>query len=63
LRWVDTAALGGVEARISQLTRWVLEADRGGTPFGLQLPALELAPATGPAHRERCLRALALLPT
>ena len=63
LRWVDTAALGGVEARISQLTRWVLEADRAGTPFGLQLPALELPPTTGPAHRERSLRALALMPT
>ena len=63
LRWADTAALASVESRISQMTAWVLQADRTGTAYGLKLPALELAPATGPAHRERCLRALALLPS
>ncbi|MFZ3124074.1 MAG: DUF58 domain-containing protein, partial [Acidovorax sp.] len=60
--WLDLAhaALPGHEARISRLTAWVLQADRLGIDYGLRLPALELAPDTGAAHRQRCLEALAL---
>lgn len=48
------------EARLSRLTRWVLEADMGDTAYGLRLPERTIAPDTGAAHRADCLRALAL---
>jgi uncharacterized protein (DUF58 family) len=60
LGWRHVEHLRDVEARLSQLCRWVLEADRAGIPFGLDLPGALLAPAQGEAHRERCLQALAL---
>jgi uncharacterized protein (DUF58 family) len=50
------------ERRIEQLTRWVLDAHREGRVFRLVLPDQTLGPAQGDAHRERCLRELALLP-
>ena len=60
--WLDWDALGALdtEERLSQLTRWVLDADNGSLAYGLHLPALRLAPDSGPAHRQRCLQALAL---
>lgn len=60
LRWPDTAALGDVEARLSQLTQWVVSLDARGEHYGLELPGFHLEPGSGPAHRERALRALAL---
>lgn len=50
----------GVEARLSQLCRWIEDAYAAGRAFGLRLPGLEIAPNVGPAHRQRCLTALAL---
>ena len=58
LRWEDTAGDG--EQRLSQLTRWVLDAEGYGWRYGLDLPGVAIDPAAGPAHRERCLRTLAL---
>jgi uncharacterized protein (DUF58 family) len=51
-----------VEARISRLARWVVEADRVGARYALVLPAQRLGPAQGHMHRHACLQALALLP-
>ena len=48
------------EARLSQLCRWIEDAHAAGHAFGLRLPGNELQPNIGPAHRERCLTALAL---
>jgi uncharacterized protein (DUF58 family) len=48
------------EARLSQLCRWIEDAYAAGQAFGLRLPGRELPPNIGPAHRERCLTALAL---
>ncbi|MDX1512507.1 MAG: DUF58 domain-containing protein [Gammaproteobacteria bacterium] len=59
LRWSDVDA-GRLEARLSQLCRWVVEADASGSRYGLEVPGLRLAPADGEAHRHACLRALAL---
>jgi len=50
----------GVEERLSQLARWVVDAEAGGERYGLVLPGVELAPNRGPEHRHRCLAALAL---
>ena len=48
------------EARLSQLARWVVDAEAQGERYGLILPELQLAPDRGPEHRHRCLAALAL---
>lgn len=49
-----------VEARLAQLTRWVLDAEIARQPYVLQLPEQRLGPALGETHRHACLRALAL---
>lgn len=59
LDW-DAVPLNDVEARLSQLTRWVLEAEADGRSYGLRLPGTRLTPGHGEAHRFECLKALAL---
>ena len=51
------------EQRLSQLTRWVLDADALHLHYGLRLPDLTMPPASGPTQRADCLRALALYGT
>ncbi|MGH3848617.1 MAG: DUF58 domain-containing protein, partial [Pseudonocardiaceae bacterium] len=60
--WLDFAQVpgAGTEAKLSRLTRWVLDADAAGIPFGLRLPGGEVPPATGEAQRRLCLERLAL---
>lgn len=48
------------EARLSQLCRWVLDAEGAGFRYGLSLPGAEIAPGDGEAHHHACLKALAL---
>jgi len=50
----------GLEARLSQIAAWILAAESRGESYGLRLGETDLPPALGPAHRQRCLRALAL---
>jgi uncharacterized protein (DUF58 family) len=59
--WLDWDSLQGLdqEARLSQLCRWVLDADADGLRFGLRLPSASLGPGNGPQHRHLCLAALA----
>jgi uncharacterized protein (DUF58 family) len=59
LDWDSLSGLG-VEARLSRLCRWIEDAYAGGRAFGLRLPGLLIAANIGPAHRQRCLTALAL---
>lgn len=59
LDWDELAHLDG-EARLSQLTRWVIDAESQQLAYGLRLPGARLEPGRGPAHRHACLRALAL---
>ncbi len=61
LRW-DSATAADREQRIAILCRWVLDADRSGRTFGLDLPGARIEPGGGRRHRHRCLQALALLP-
>lgn len=60
--WLDWAALPAldIEARLSQLARWVLDAQAAHVVFGLRLPGAEIAPASGDDHVHACLAALAL---
>jgi len=48
-----------VETRLSQLCRWVLDAEQAGQRYGLRLPGTTLTPDHGPAHQQACLAALA----
>ena len=48
------------EARLSQLTRWVLEAEGKHLSYGLRLPGTRIAPSRGATHQHACLKALAL---
>ena len=52
-----------VESKISRLTRWVLDADAAGARWALRLPGEPIEADSGPAHRQRCLEALAQLPS
>lgn len=49
-----------LEAKLSRLTRWVLEAETQGLRYGLKLPDGEIATGNGEAHRDECLRRIAL---
>lgn len=60
LDWVATPAALGSEARLSRLTRWVIDAHAAAISFGLRIPGIALPPAPGDAQRERCLEALAM---
>lgn len=62
--WLDWHALGALDAemRLSQLCRWVLDAEQANLRYGLRLPGKTLAPNHGTQHRHRCLEALALFP-
>ena len=59
LDWKDFSS-GSVEQRLSWLCWLVLQHHRRGESFGLRLPGVELALATGDRQRELALRALAL---
>ena len=60
--WLDYAQAGGngQEAKLSRLCAWVLQSDKLALDYGLRLPAREIKPASGEAHKRQCLEALAL---
>lgn len=57
---LQSTRLSMLEAQLSRLTTWVLQAHGLGIAYGLQLGNLRIPPATGEAHQLRCLRELAL---
>jgi uncharacterized protein (DUF58 family) len=61
LLWLDWQLTeGDTETRISQLTRWTLDAHAGGLTYGLRMPGIEIPPDSGESHFRRCLETLAL---
>ena len=60
--WLDLEDVraNDLEARLSALAHWVIEAERFGQSYGLRLPGTVIAPSRGEAQRRRCLEALAL---
>ncbi len=56
--WRNLTALN-TEARLSQLTRWIIDAQRSGLTYGLWIPGAEVAPANNSQHQHHCLRLLA----
>ena len=58
LNW-DSVPHGDAEVKLSQLARWIVDAESHGYSYGLILPGERIDPAHGDAHYHRCLRALA----
>jgi uncharacterized protein (DUF58 family) len=48
------------EEKLARMTRWVLDAEAQGLRYGLRLPDGELPSSNGLAHRDECLRRIAL---
>ena len=59
LNYSDTSATG-VELKLSQLTLWLLLADKANLNYGLRLPGVTINPASTPDHLKHCLKTLAL---
>jgi uncharacterized protein (DUF58 family) len=48
------------EEKLARMVRWVLDAEAQGMRYGLRLPDGELPTNSGIAHRDECLRRIAL---
>jgi uncharacterized protein (DUF58 family) len=48
------------EARLSQLCKWVVDAERRGEGWTLRLPTAPAYKGVGLAHRDQCLHQLAM---
>lgn len=60
--WLDwKKAPGPLEEKCSAMAKWVVEADRQQTLFGIRLPNQVIPLGRGSTHRQKCLRTLALL--
>ena len=62
LQWIDwrILAVSSTEARLSAMTRLIIDAEEAGRHYGLRLPGVEIEPAHGRTHYAHCLKALAL---
>jgi len=60
--WFDWFSLFGASAeeRLSQITLWILDADKLGREFGIQLPNIDIPPDSSTLHTLNCLKTLAL---
>lgn len=60
--WLDYEYTQGAdrEERLSQMCRWVLDADNAGVEYGFRLLGLTIEPNWGNKHSTQCLRALTL---
>jgi len=62
LQWIEWKAIAasGTEARLSIMTRLVMDAEVGRRYYGLRMPNIEISPDHGNRHYQRCLKTLAL---
>jgi len=60
LQWQSLPSSMGTEARLSRLTRWVVDASAAGVEYTLHLPGTQIGPGSDALHRDRCLEALAM---
>lgn len=56
---LEDARQPDIESRLAQLARWIVDAEAGGSLYGLELPGERIGAHRGPDHRHRCLSALA----
>lgn len=61
LDWYQLPPQLDAEAKISRLTRWVLDAEAAGARWAMTLPGQRIELDGGADHRARCLEALATL--
>lgn len=59
LSWEDVVSLPDIEVRLSQLSHWIIQAESQSLQYGLELPAISIAPSYGEEHFHQCLSALA----
>ena len=59
LNWSDTTVTS-IELKLSQLTRWILLADKENLNYGLRIPNLTIQAGSGKSHLDSCLKQLAL---
>ncbi len=60
LSWFSLPPTLGVEDRLSQLCYWVVEADKAGQLYQLEMPSHTIEFNKGMSHYHECLRTLAL---
>lgn len=58
LNWDDLS--GNIESRLSLLCRLIIEAEKHGDRYGLNLPGVSIAINQGTSHQHECLKSLAL---
>lgn len=60
--WLDwlLAPSADPEQKLAIMVRWILDAEAQGLVYGLRLPGADLPPNRGLAHRDECMRAVAL---
>lgn len=60
--WLNYEAAPGhdTEQRLSQMCRWLVEADKAGLQYGFILQGLRIEPSSGTLHFKKCLEALAV---
>lgn len=60
--WLDYEQAPGddVDAKLSVLCRWILDAQASGLSYGLRMPDQTIDPGSGEHHHHRCLETLAL---
>lgn len=59
LRWTAVHPGADPEARLSQLCRWVLEAERLGIHYAVEIPGARVEHGLGTPHKNACLELLA----
>ena len=60
LDWNELPPGMNAEARLSRLTRWLIDAHAQGLDYGLRLPGREIPLGQGTRQFQDCLEALAL---
>ena len=62
--WFDLAKTPGpgLELQLSQMCRWIVDANNQNICYGIRIGAMTIAPDLGIAHRNRCLNLLAIYP-
>lgn len=60
LDWIEMPPDMGIEARLSRLTRWLIDAHAQGLAYGVRLPGKEIPLGLGARHFQDCLEAFAL---
>ncbi len=59
LSWDDVSTLSDIEARLSQLCYWIIEAEAQSLQYSLELPKIFIDTGHGDKHLHQCLSSLA----